>query len=372
MAAVTGYDSLFDLTHETERRKVSLSKEGSSVVSEGDTSKFKKDEMGKDSFLNLLVAQLKYQDPLNPAEDTQFVAQLAQFSQLEFTQNSTQAISTLASSMQAFMEMQTLQAQSITNASATPLLGKEVRVMEGGLEYKGGTAEIDIHLMDGNKTGTVVIKDKDGNTVAELEATAESSKGGDVKVKWDGKDTETLKQVAAGQYTIEVLDASGLNTAGYAFKDGTVSGVSFSATGAGLTIDGRQYGLGYLVNVEEDKSTMSSGNSNSNVSSDVSKKIASIMSAKDKEGAVEKIAKALGLDLNAGTRIETDDWGNKNVVIEDESVYYLNNEELRSVVDILNKPGAKEDEMIKKLAELLGQEDEEYAEMLKKVQNTLG
>ena len=34
-------------------------------------------------FLNLLVAQMKNQDPLNPTDSTQFVSQLAQFSELE-------------------------------------------------------------------------------------------------------------------------------------------------------------------------------------------------------------------------------------------------------------------------------------------------
>lgn len=43
--------------------------------------------LGKDAFLQLLVTQMKYQDPLNPNTDTQFVAQLAQFSQLEQLQN---------------------------------------------------------------------------------------------------------------------------------------------------------------------------------------------------------------------------------------------------------------------------------------------
>ncbi|GBU25293.1 flagellar basal-body rod modification protein FlgD [Fibrobacteria bacterium R8-3-H12] len=356
MAAVTGYDSIFDLEHQQEVRKVSYSSAGSNVVSEGDTKLFKnsKDEMGKDSFLNLLVAQLKYQDPLNPAEDTQFVSQLAQFSQLEFTQNSTQAISTLASSMQAFMEMQTLQAQSITNASATPLLGKDVRVMEGGIDYKSGGMEFDIHLLDGNKNGTVVIKDKDGKTIAELEVSAESSKGGDVKVKWDGKDTETGKLVLNGQYTIEVMDPSGTKTAGYAFKDGTVSGVSFSATGAGLTIDGRQYGLGYLVSVDDDTSKkVSSASNNPNVSDDVAKKIASIMNSRESSGAIREIAKALG-------------W--KEGIDGDPLDY----EGVNEVVEILNKNGSTEEEMIKKLAELLGKEDEEYAAMLNKVKNTLG
>ena len=47
-------------------------------------SKDKSKELGdKDTFLKLLVAQLKYQDPSNPADSTQFLAQTAQFTQVE-------------------------------------------------------------------------------------------------------------------------------------------------------------------------------------------------------------------------------------------------------------------------------------------------
>jgi flagellar basal-body rod modification protein FlgD len=42
-----------------------------------------KDDMGKEAFLQLLVAQIRNQNPLNPADGTQFIAQLAQFSELE-------------------------------------------------------------------------------------------------------------------------------------------------------------------------------------------------------------------------------------------------------------------------------------------------
>ncbi len=42
-----------------------------------------KDQYGQDTFLKLLVAQLKYQDPSNPADSTQFMAQTAQFTSLE-------------------------------------------------------------------------------------------------------------------------------------------------------------------------------------------------------------------------------------------------------------------------------------------------
>jgi flagellar basal-body rod modification protein FlgD len=42
-----------------------------------------KNEMGQDAFLKLLVAQLRYQDPMNPADGTAFMAQTAQFTSLE-------------------------------------------------------------------------------------------------------------------------------------------------------------------------------------------------------------------------------------------------------------------------------------------------
>jgi flagellar basal-body rod modification protein FlgD len=45
------------------------------------------DGLGKDSFLQLLMTQMRYQDPMNPADGTESIAQLAQFNALEQMQN---------------------------------------------------------------------------------------------------------------------------------------------------------------------------------------------------------------------------------------------------------------------------------------------
>lgn len=68
--------------------------------------------MDKDAFLQLLVAQMKYQDPLQPTSNTEYISQYAQFSQVEQMQ-----------SMSASMDLQ----------RASELVGKEVYVRTTGI-----------------------------------------------------------------------------------------------------------------------------------------------------------------------------------------------------------------------------------------------
>ena len=55
--------------------------------------------LGKDDFLKLLMTQLQNQDPSNPVEDTEFIAQMAQFSTLE-------QITNMNSTMERFIQLQ--------------------------------------------------------------------------------------------------------------------------------------------------------------------------------------------------------------------------------------------------------------------------
>jgi len=56
--------------------------------------------LGKDDFLKLLITQLQHQDPTNPVDDKEFIAQMAQFSTLEQMQNMTKAMENLLESQQ--------------------------------------------------------------------------------------------------------------------------------------------------------------------------------------------------------------------------------------------------------------------------------
>jgi flagellar basal-body rod modification protein FlgD len=64
---------------------VSGSSQADAISSQSSTKANSSPAMGKDAFLQLLVAQIKNQNPLNPADGVQFLSQLAQFSQLEQT-----------------------------------------------------------------------------------------------------------------------------------------------------------------------------------------------------------------------------------------------------------------------------------------------
>lgn len=77
----------------------------------------KRNELGRDAFLKLLVAQLQNQDPTNPQENGEFVAQLAQFSQLEESQKLSSSFEKFATAFQSTQHLQ-----------ATSLVGRPVHV----------------------------------------------------------------------------------------------------------------------------------------------------------------------------------------------------------------------------------------------------
>ena len=87
-------------------------------------------ELGKDDFLKLLVTQVRYQDPLKPTEDKEFIAQLAQFSSLEQMQNLNTSFSSLAN-MQNSLFTASVMGQAVS------LIGRQVEGVENEQTFSG-------------------------------------------------------------------------------------------------------------------------------------------------------------------------------------------------------------------------------------------
>jgi len=69
--------------------------QATATTSETTATKERNDMLGKDAFLQLLVTQLRYQDPLSPMDNKDFIAQMAQFTALEQSQNMSSQIQRL-------------------------------------------------------------------------------------------------------------------------------------------------------------------------------------------------------------------------------------------------------------------------------------
>ncbi|MDR9753426.1 flagellar hook assembly protein FlgD [Pseudomonas sp. SZMC_28357] len=146
--------------------------------------------LGKDSFLKLLVTQLNNQNPLDPQDNGEFVAQLAQFSSLE-------GITTLNDSVKnisdAFGSSQALQASSLVGRSVIIKTDKTVvdtsKTMDGTVVVPESGDPL---------TVTINVKDADGKAVRSI--VLEKQNGGVTDFKWDGKN-EAGEVAPAGSYT---------------------------------------------------------------------------------------------------------------------------------------------------------------------------
>lgn len=113
-----------------------------------------RDIVGKDDFLKLLITQLRYQDPLNPIDDREFVAQMAQFSSLEQMQNMNKLLEVFTGTQQVISMF----------AQATNLIGCKVKVDNGEGEAKEGVVE----AVRFSQQGPVIIVDGKDYSLADL------------------------------------------------------------------------------------------------------------------------------------------------------------------------------------------------------------
>ena len=201
--------------------------------------------LGKEDFLHLLTVQLRYQDPLNPMENTDFIAQMAQFSSLEQLQNMNQSLDANLGSDKQLQD-------AFHTSMVTSLVGRTVEVPTVEVEWDGeGSSPIGYRLDDGAYKASLQILDGRSQLVREYALDPSSAHG---QVEWDGRsrfDTE----VPPGAYRVLVLaeNAGGDAVRGEALKPVTVEAVRYDSDGATIWADGRRLSLEDLGGVLADK-----------------------------------------------------------------------------------------------------------------------
>ena len=154
-----------------------------------DAAKKTNEDMGKQEFLTLFTAQLQNQNPLEPVKNEAFVAQLAQFSQLE-------ALTNMQGSLDSFVK--SMSGERMLGSAA--LIGKKVSVIDTPTQLtSGGVIDGSIDLPMGASQVQLSVHDSQGRLVQELVAGPQLP--GTAPVSWNGKDA-TDKPAPSGLYRL--------------------------------------------------------------------------------------------------------------------------------------------------------------------------
>jgi len=168
--------------------------------------------LGKQDFLKLLITQLRYQDPLNPLDQNQFLAQTAQFTSLESLQNIDRGLASL----------QTTMAGSALTQAAN-LLGKTVLATGADFAFDGRQAALPFAVDGDASLATVDVLDASGTVLRTL--TSGPVAEGAHTIAWDGLDGAG-RSLAPGTYHYRV-SAQGARAGAAA---GLISGVHADGT----------------------------------------------------------------------------------------------------------------------------------------------
>jgi flagellar basal-body rod modification protein FlgD len=200
-------------------------------------------EMGQQEFLQLLVAQMRNQDPINPLDSKEFAAQLAQFNSVEQLISVNSGLSTLQGS-------QEMMSASLTNSMAASMTGKHVKALSSEVYLApGGQSNIQYKLNNSASEVEIVIRNESGSEVRREKLSGVA--GGENQWSWDGRN-DAGDRMADGNYYVEIQASNeGSKVDALTYVEGTVGKVRYTGSGVFLHVNGVNVSIGDVEEVAQ-------------------------------------------------------------------------------------------------------------------------
>ena len=199
----------------------------------------KNSELDQQAFLNLMVTQLKNQDPMKPMDSADFLSQIAQFGTVNGITGLQKSFATLSSSLQSSQALQ-----------ASTMVGRDVTIPRDKFTFEaGGTTPLSA-LLPGNASNVNIrITDSQGQAVFHTNLGAKSA--GTMHFDWKGL-RDNGQTAAPGTYTVKIdANIDGTTTALTAGVQARVDSVSLGRNGLPPTLNVDGYGAIAMADVLE-------------------------------------------------------------------------------------------------------------------------
>lgn len=150
-----------------------------------------KDKLGQAQFMQLMIAQLRNQDPTKPMDPSEFLGQLAQFGTVSGIQDMQTSLTTLADSLRSSQLL-----------GGTSLVGHQVMATADSA-YVGATGGISgaVDMPEGANAAVLVVTDASGQLIRRMPL---STQQGLAEFQWDGLNDQG-EHAPAGNYTIQAI-----------------------------------------------------------------------------------------------------------------------------------------------------------------------
>ncbi|HOO75775.1 MAG TPA: flagellar hook assembly protein FlgD [Tepiditoga sp.] len=197
-----------------------------------------KKELDKDAFMQLLVTELKYQDPTSPMDNKEFISQMSQLTSTEQIMNMSKAVQNMISSQSNLFRIQT-----------TGMIGKNVVVANNVMKLSNGSTDYVNFAVDEESPVYVEVYDADNKLVVAQELGDLSA--GVHSFLWNGKNQDGTA-MEDGEYTFKIYrynDNQKVELAG--LDGGKVDAVQFLDNEYYVVINGQRYPISSIQEISD-------------------------------------------------------------------------------------------------------------------------